>query len=91
MKTIKGYGLGEAAKGRTSPTTRRSSSRATSVKKFRDRFGVPIADEELDKLPFYKPAEDSPEMAYLRARREQLGGYLPDRKPTVEKLRCAGA
>jgi pyruvate dehydrogenase E1 component len=85
VKTIKGYGVVEA-EGKNIAHNAKSFKESTSVKNFRDRFGVPIADADLDKLPFYKPAEDSQEMAYLRARREQLGGYLPERKPTVEKL-----
>jgi pyruvate dehydrogenase E1 component len=86
VKTIKGYGLGEEAEGRNVAHNAKKFKKSDSVKKFRDRFGVPIADEDLEKLPFYKPAEDGPEMAYLRARREQLGGYLPKRDPTYVKL-----
>jgi len=85
VKTIKGYGVAEA-EGKNIAHNAKTFEKDSSVKKFRDRFGVPIADADLEKLPFYKPAEDGPEMAYLRARREQLGGYLPERKPTTEKL-----
>ncbi len=85
VKTIKGYGVAEA-EGKNIAHNAKKFEKSTSVKAFRDRFGVPIADGDLEKLPFYRPAEDSQEMAYLRARREQLGGYLPERKPTTEKL-----
>ena len=47
------------------------------VRYIRDRFGIPIPDSELEKLPYYKPAEDTPEMRYLHERRKALGGYLP--------------
>ena len=86
VKTIKGYGLGEEAEGRNVAHNAKKFKNSNSVRKFRDRFAVPIADEDLEKLPFYRPAEDGPEMAYLRARREQLGGYLPKREPTYAQL-----
>ncbi|MCP4510606.1 MAG: pyruvate dehydrogenase (acetyl-transferring), homodimeric type, partial [Fuerstiella sp.] len=56
------------------------------LRNFRTKFAIPISDEEIDKLPFYKPAEDSPEMVYLRKQREALGGFVPERKPTGERL-----
>ncbi|MBX3441015.1 MAG: pyruvate dehydrogenase (acetyl-transferring), homodimeric type [Planctomyces sp.] len=86
VKTIKGYGLGEEGEGRNRAHNVKEFDNKNSVRNFRDRFGVPISDDDLEKLPFYKPAEDSPEMAYLRSRREQLGGYLPVRDATLEKL-----
>ena len=56
------------------------------MREFRSRFGIPIADDEVDQAPFYKPAPDSPEIQYLNDRRQKLGGYLPARRPTAEKL-----
>ncbi|MEZ6048397.1 MAG: hypothetical protein R3C11_23045 [Planctomycetaceae bacterium] len=53
---------------------------------FRSRFGIPIRDAEVKDTPFYRPAEDSPEYKYLQERRKQLGGYVPHRNPTDEKL-----
>ena len=50
------------------------------VKAFRDRFQIPVPDDQIDEVPFYRPAEDSAEMQYLRERREALGGSLPERR-----------
>ncbi|MCL4113503.1 UNVERIFIED_CONTAM: hypothetical protein GTU68_033658 [Idotea baltica] len=84
-KTIKGYGLGEAGEGRN--TTHNEKKLADKeLRNFRSRFSIPVNDEDVDKAPFYKPAADSPEMKYLQERREALGGYLPARRPTAEKL-----
>ena len=84
-KTIKGYGLGEAGEGRN--TTHNEKKLADDqLHEFRSRFGIPISDEDLYKTPFYKPADDSPEMKYLRERREALGGHIPARKPCTERL-----
>src|SRR5262249_22461289 len=57
------------------------------MREFRSRFGIPISDDEVAKAPFYKPAPDTPEMKYLHARREALGGYVPSRpakQPTLQ-------
>ncbi len=62
-----------------SPEERAKKEQALAFRKFRDRFGLPIADADLDKIPFYKPADDSPEMKYLHNRRKVLGGYQPAR------------
>jgi pyruvate dehydrogenase E1 component len=84
-KTIKGYGLGEAGEGRN--TTHNEKKLADEeLRNFRSRFAIPINDEDVAKAPFYKPPEDSPEMRYLKERRAQLGGSLPARRPTDEKL-----
>jgi pyruvate dehydrogenase E1 component len=53
---------------------------------FRDRFHIPISDDQLQAAPFYKPADDSPEIKYLKERRAALGGYLPQRRRTAEPL-----
>ena len=47
---------------------------------FRSRFGIPIPDDELHQAPFYRPSDDSAEIKYMQARRQQLGGYMPTRK-----------
>jgi len=84
-KTVKGYGLGAAGE---------SQNISHSVKKidleglriFRDRFGIPLPDSELKNVPYYRPSPDSPEMVYLRERRESLGGSLPQRRNDFESL-----
>lgn len=78
-KTIKGYatGAGEAA----NKTHQLKKLDIESLKEFRDRFDMPFTDEQLPQLPYYRPEEDSPEMRYLRERRDALGGgQLPVRR-----------
>jgi len=77
-RTIKGYGLGEAGEGKNITHQQKKLNEA-ELKEFRTRFGIPISDEEIDTVPFYRPADDSPEMEYLYAQREKLGGFLPAR------------
>jgi pyruvate dehydrogenase E1 component len=77
-KTIKGYGLGEVGEGRN-VTHQQKKLNEDELREFRSRFGIPISDEEVADAPFYRPSNDSPEMKYLRARREELGGYVPGR------------
>lgn len=77
-RTIKGYGLGEAGEGKNITHQQKKLNEA-ELKEFRTRFGIPISDEEIDTVPFYRPADDSPEMEYLCAQREKLGGFLPAR------------
>ncbi|HET9406728.1 MAG TPA: pyruvate dehydrogenase (acetyl-transferring), homodimeric type [Candidatus Sulfotelmatobacter sp.] len=78
-KTIKGYGLGEAGEGKNI-THQQKKLNDEELELFRSRFGIPIPDEELHEAPFYRPADDSAEIKYMQAQREQLGGYLPQRK-----------
>ena len=82
-KTIKGYGTGAGQGQNTAHNTKKVD--IDSLKKFRDRFDIPVNDDELEKLPFYKPEEGSAEYKYLHARREALGGYMPQRR--VESAR----
>lgn len=84
-KTVKGYGLGEKAEGRNVAHNTKKIE-MEYVRNFRDRFGLPIGDDEIEDLPYYRPSEDSPEMKYLRSRREALGGHVPSRKATEERL-----
>ncbi len=77
-KTIKGYGLGEAGEGRN-VTHQQKKLNEDELREFRTRFGIPISDEDVARAPFYRPAEDSQEMKYLKERREALGGPLPKR------------
>ena len=78
IKTVKGYGMGKAGEGKNTAHQAKKLS-DEDVRAFRDRFNIPIPDSELANLPFYKPADDTPEMRYLHERREKLGGYLPKR------------
>ena len=84
-KTIKGYGLGEAGEGRNISHNQKKLNEE-ELREFRSRFGIPISDDEVSSAPFYKPAEDSPELQYLRERREALGGSLPARSQKRMKL-----
>lgn len=83
--TIKGYGLGEAGEGRNI-THQQKSLNDSELKEFRSRFGIPISDERVGDAPFYKPSEESVEMRYLKERRAQLGGYVPQRTSTYEPI-----
>ena len=77
-KTIKGYGLGEGGEGRNVTHNQKKLNEA-ELREFRTRFGIPISDERVNEAPFYRPPPDSPEMVYLRERREALGGVVPRR------------
>ena len=83
--TVKGYGLGEAGEGRN-VTHQQKKLNEKELREFRERFDIPISDEEIADTPFYRPAEDSPEMKYLLERRKALGGFLPQRRVTKESL-----
>jgi pyruvate dehydrogenase E1 component len=85
--TVKGYGMGPEAEAQN-PSHSVKKLDFDSLKAFRDRFDVPIRDEDLEKLPFYRPAEDSPEMVYLRKQREKLGGYMPVRTENWQALKA---
>ncbi|MEM6687894.1 MAG: pyruvate dehydrogenase (acetyl-transferring), homodimeric type [Planctomycetota bacterium] len=85
-KTIKGYGLGEAGEGRMIAHNQKKMNEEELLA-FRTRFSIPISDEEVANAPFYRPTENSPEVRYLKERREALGGYVPSRPtehPTLE-------
>jgi pyruvate dehydrogenase E1 component len=84
-KTVKGFGLGKAAEGQMVAHQQKKLD-DVSLRSLRDRFNIQISDEDLDKLPFRRPAEESEEMKYLRARREALGGYLPMRRSVAPPL-----
>jgi pyruvate dehydrogenase E1 component len=84
-RTIKGYGLGEAGEGKN-VTHQQKKLNEDELREFRSRFGIPLSDDDVANLPFYRPPEDSEEVRYLRARREALGGYLPERKARSQSL-----
>jgi len=77
-KTIKGYGTGAGEAQNTAHNTKKVDTE--SLKQFRDRFNIPIADSELEQLPFYRPPQDSVEARYLAERRQALGGFVPQRR-----------
>jgi pyruvate dehydrogenase E1 component len=84
-KTVKGFGLGKAAEGQMVAHQQKKLD-DVSLRELRDRFNIQVSDEDLAKLPFRRPAEDSEEMKYLQAHRAALGGYLPQRKPSAPAL-----
>lgn len=84
-KTVKGYGMGDAGEGQNT-THQQKSMDIESLKKFRDRFDLPITDEQVEKLSFYKPAEDSPEVKYMAERRVAMGGFVPQRRRKGNEL-----
>ena len=82
-KTVKGYGMGESGEGMNiSHQQKKLAEKALAA--FRDRYRIPIPDERIGEAPFYKPADDAPEMRYMHERRAALGGFLPSRRERVE-------
>lgn len=85
-KTKKGFGMGGAGESRmTSHQAKKLDVDALYA--FRDRFSLPLSDEQVERLEFYRPEENSAELKYLRERREALGGFLPSRKRTAPSVR----
>lgn len=84
-KTVKGYGMGVAGEGQNITHSQKKMGEV-ALKAFRDRFNIPIPDEQLNATPFYKPSADSPELKYMQERRQALGGYLPARYTDAPKL-----
>ncbi len=84
-KTVKGYGLGESGEGRNI-THQQKKMNEDELREFRTRFAIPISDEDVANAPFYKPADDSQEMAYLDERRQALGGSIPQRRESCDPL-----
>ncbi len=83
--TVKGYGMGEAGEGRN-VSHQQKKLNEEELRKFRSRFGIPISDDDIAKAPFYRPSEDSEEIKYLKKRREELGGFLPQRSEDCCKI-----
>ena len=77
-KTIKGYGTGTGEAQNIAHNVKKVD--LESLKGFRDRFDIPVSDENIESLPFYRPAENSPEIRYLKESREKLGGFVPQRR-----------
>jgi pyruvate dehydrogenase E1 component len=82
-KTIKGFGLGKQGQAKN-PTHQLKKVDVDTIRAVRDQYGIPIPDDQLEKLPFYKPAPDAPEMQYLHEQRKALGGYLPQRREKAD-------
>lgn len=78
-KTVKGYGMGEAGEGQNI-THQQKKMGEEALMRFRDRFNIPLTDEEVKDAPFYRPPDDSPEIQYMQERRKKLGGSLPARR-----------
>ena len=85
-KTVKGYGLGESGEGKNI-THQQKKLNEEELWEFRGRFGIPISDAEIKHAPFYRPAEDAPNMVYLREQRKKLGGSMPSRKVLAKPLK----
>ena len=84
VKTIKGYGMGRSGEARnTAHQTKKLDDEA--IREMRDRFAIPIPDDKLPEIPFFKPSDDAPEMKYLHERRKALGGYLPQRREKADE------
>ena len=83
--TVKGYGMGQYGEGAMGAHQQKKLD-ADGLRYFRDRFNVPISDDKIEEIPFYKPQEDSEVMQYLHERREALGGYLPARRDDAEPI-----
>ena len=84
-QTKKGYGMGLAGQGKMT-THQQKKLDDEALRAFRDRFALPISDDDVEHLRFHKPADDSPEMRYLHAHRQALGGYLPARSPHAPRI-----
>ncbi|MDE0746525.1 MAG: pyruvate dehydrogenase (acetyl-transferring), homodimeric type [Porticoccaceae bacterium] len=84
-QTVKGYGLGAGGQA-ANDTHSVKKLDVENLRRFRDRFGIPITDEQLETVPYYRPAVDSPELMYMNRRRESLGGPLPARKSEFESM-----
>ena len=83
--TVKGYGLGAGGQA-ANDTHSVKKLDVENLKIFRDRFGIPISDDQLETVPYYRPEENSPELIYMNERRASLGGPLPARKSDFEEM-----
>ena len=90
VKTVKGFGMGKIGEGKNNVHQTKKLS-DEDIKAFRDRFNIPIPDSQIADIPFYKPADDTPEMRYLHERRKALGGYLPHRRQQADEQFTAPA
>jgi pyruvate dehydrogenase E1 component len=84
VKTVKGFGMGRAGEAKNIAHQAKKMS-DDDIRAFRDRFSIPVPDEKLADIPFYRPEENTPEMKYLHERRKALGGYLPKRRVKADE------
>jgi len=84
-KTVKGYGMGEAGEGQNATHSQKKMG-VEHMRRFRDRFSIPVLDSEMEEIPFISPEEGSEELEYLHSRRKELGGYLPERRVEAPPL-----
>ncbi|MCC5873807.1 MAG: pyruvate dehydrogenase (acetyl-transferring), homodimeric type [Gammaproteobacteria bacterium] len=77
--TVKGYGMGDSAESENTAHQAKKLD-LDDLKHFRDRFDIPLTNEQLEQVPYYRPDSESPEMVYMRRQRESLGGELPQRR-----------
>ena len=84
-QTVKGYGMGKSGEAKN-PTHSLKKLALEDLQSFRDRFSIPLSDEQLKTVPYYRPHEDSPEMKYMRDRRQTLGGGFPARRADFDAL-----
>jgi pyruvate dehydrogenase E1 component len=85
-KTVKGYAFGSSGEAQNVAHSVKKLD-INELKRFRDRFNIPVPDEQLEAVPYYRPAEDSLEMRYMRKRREALGGPVPRRQVVAQQLK----
>ena len=88
-KTVKGYGMGEAGESENTTHSVKKLDR-DSLRHFRDRFDIPLSDDQLEKVPYYRPPPDNPEIVYLRRQRERLGGPMPRRVTVYGDVQVPG-
>lgn len=88
-QTVKGYGMGPTGEAVNNAHQVKKLD-IEGLKTFRDRFAIPVSDEDLKDVPYYRPEKDSAEMQYLHERRKSLNGYLPERKADFEALEIPG-
>ncbi|MEX2131945.1 MAG: pyruvate dehydrogenase (acetyl-transferring), homodimeric type [Pseudohongiellaceae bacterium] len=88
-KTVKGYAFGSAEAQNATHSVKKLD--IDSLKRFRDRFGIPITDDKLEQVPYYRPLDDSLELRYMRKQRESLGGPVPQRRTSSQSLKVPDA
>jgi pyruvate dehydrogenase E1 component len=81
---VKGFGMGTAGEAKNIAHQAKKLT-DDDIRSFRDRFNIPIPDDKLKDIPFYKPEENTPEMKYLHERRKVLGGHLPKRRVKADE------
>lgn len=89
MKTLKGYGMGDSGEGKNTTHQKKSLNTEERISAAK-RFGIPLSEDDAAKAKFYVPSDDSPEIKYMKARREALGGYLPERIDKSPVLKTPG-